>query len=885
VASEHHTREQVVFFELMDLPPAQASRALRERCGGDRRLRERVERLLRAHREAGASETTSAGAGSGVGLAGGEAAEAPDTIGVYRVVRTLGEGGMGVVYEGAQEAPIRRRVAIKLIKPGMDSREVVRRFEMERQALALMNHPGIASIIDAGLHEGRPYFVMELVEGESVTRYCESRGLGLVARLELFERVVEAVQHAHGKGVIHRDLKPSNILVAERDGRPDPKVIDFGIAKALDSGGAQDTVFTRQGAVLGTPAYMSPEQLGSGGEGVDTRTDVYALGVVLYELLVGRPPFDPRTLASSGFETARRMICDVDPARPSAAMVDGGGARGRAWRSALRRDLDWVVMRCLEKDRRRRYQSASAVGADLGRYRRGEAVEAGPPSTAYRVGKLVKRHRAPAAAAGLALLGLVGGLVGTSLALAEASSARDEARSQARIAEEQRSIAEQEAARAGAVSEFLLNGLLESVDPKNAADAELTMREALDNAAGALGGRFEDQPLTEAAVRSMVGSMYEKLSRPRESAAQQRRVIELYERGLGPADLKTLTAMDQLATSLMGLRELEEAVVVLDEEIERIRSVGAGGGEGHREALLRASGQRATVALMQERYEEAAPLLEGVLELKLEALGAAHQSTLSTMHNLAGLRYALGEYERAHELYERASRGREEAFGAGDPATLLSKSFAASSLDMTGRHDEALELLEDTVGTAMASLGPVHRATHQARTLRARLLHSHGSMEEAVRELRSMREDELAALGPDHMQVSVTTGLLGEVLVDLERYAEAESCLSESLRVQESYFGAFHSRPVRTRGYLVRAIERQGRGEEAESIAVRWAESAIAELGPEHPTAVDAVRGVTALYRSRAEREPGRGWENAAAEWETRLAAGASDGAGREGAE
>jgi len=815
----------------------------------------------------------------------GSEPEAPGAIGVYRVRRMLGEGGMGVVYEAEQREPIRRRVAIKLIKPGMDSREVVRRFEMERQALAMMNHPGIATIIDAGLHEGRPYFVMELVEGESVTGYSESRGLGLEARLELFERVVDAVQHAHSKGVIHRDLKPSNILVSDRDGRGDPKVIDFGIAKALSDadGAAQETVYTRQGALLGTPAYMSPEQLGASGEGVDTRTDVYALGVVLYELLVGRPPFDPRTLASSGFDEARRLICEVDPARPSAALgahEGAAGAKGRSWRSALRRDLDWVVMRCLEKDRRRRYPSASAVGADLARYRRGEAVEAGPPSTVYRVGKLVRRHRAPAAAAALALAGLVGGLVATSLALAEASSARDEARAQAQIAEEQREIAEAEAARAGAVSEFLLNGLLESVDPKNAADAELTMREALDNAAGALEGRFEDQPLTEAAVRSMVGSMYEKLSRPAESAAQQRRVIELYERGLGPTDPKTLTAMDQLATSLMGLRELDEAAGVLDEEIERIRLVEENGGELDTAALLRASGQRATVELMRGRYREAAPLLENVLELKLETLGKENPSTLTSMHNLAGLHYSLREFDRALELYASASEGRLSLLGESDPATLNSQVFLASTLLQLDRLNQSLPVIEGAVEAAAASLGPVHVVTHRGQILRSIILDRLERFDEAERLLRRLSELERESLGADHPQAADTGAELASTLLNQGRRAEAERVLVSVLPVLEEHYGALHGNTLEARGRLIGAVFHQGRYDEAERMALADAEHALGSHEITHPRVQQTVGVLVEVYQKRAELEPGRGWDEAAERWSARVRAPAAEGAG-----
>jgi len=709
--AEDHSREQSLFLELADHPQHEVVRLLRERDDLEDEFRQRLERLLEAHWAASGQEPTEAG--SEARAARLTHGPAPERIGPFRVRHLLGEGGMGMVYAAEQEAPIRRSVAIKLIKPGMDSREVVARFAIERQALSLMNHPCIATIIDAGLHKHRPYFVMELVDGDSVASYCQKHGLSLDQRIDLFLNIVDAVQHAHSKGVIHSDLKPSNILVADRDGRREPKIIDFGIAKALDQSLTNETLHTRHGQPLGTPAYMAPEQFEVGDGGIDTRSDVYALGAVLYELLVGCPPFDPKTLATSSYDETKRLIREVDPPRPSLALArrdsgPGSGARGLI--TELRRDLDWIVMRCLEKDRTRRYASASAIGDDLRRYLRLEPVEAGPPAAAYRMRKFVMRQRVPVTAAGLVVLALVGGLVATSLALAEAARARNVAEAQTREATEQRELAEREAARAGAVSEFLIGGLLASVDPGESQDHELTMREVLDNAAAGLDGRFENQPLTEAAVRSMIGSMYEKLSRPIESEAQQRKVIELYERSHGPTHPSTIIAMDQLATSLMSQRRIEEARIVLDEEIERIRAADT----IDQEALLRATSQRATIPLMLENFAEAAPLLEHALELKMKVLGPEHPSTLTSAHNLAGLRFSLGEYDRALELYRQAHQGRERVVGPGDPATLLSKLYTAASLQKLGQIDEALDLVTETTGTARRVAGPVHRATHMA---------------------------------------------------------------------------------------------------------------------------------------------------------------------------
>ncbi len=350
----------------------------------------------------------------------------PDRIGPYRILAQIGEGGFGVVYEAEQASPVRRRVALKIIKPGMDSDAVVSRFEAERQALAIMDHPCIAKVLDAGTtapdQGSRLYFVMELVRGDPITTVCDTQNLGVEQRVELFIKVCEAVQHAHSKGVVHRDLKPSNILVTyDSEGRAHPKVIDFGVAKALNQPLTQRTVFTERGQLVGTLEYMSPEQTNHSGFDIDTRADVYSLGVLLYELMTGTLPFDTRSLREAGFDEIRRVIREVEPPRPStrlrmlvSAEADPGlapritSARNtdaRTLTGLLQRDLDWVVMRCLEKDRERRYRTASALADDLGRFLLGDPVSAGPPTVRYRLDKAIQRHKLPITAA-LVLLGL-----------------------------------------------------------------------------------------------------------------------------------------------------------------------------------------------------------------------------------------------------------------------------------------------------------------------------------------------------------------------------------------------------------------------------------------------------------------------------------------------
>jgi non-specific serine/threonine protein kinase/serine/threonine-protein kinase len=364
-----------------------------------------------------------------------------DRIGPYLLLEQIGEGGFGVVYLAEQEHPIRRRVALKVIKLGMDTRQVIARFEQERQALAIMDHPGIAKVLDAGsTASGRPYFVMELVRGLPITQFCDEHRLGVRDRLTLFASVCDAVQHAHQKGIIHRDLKPSNILVVLADGdHPSPKVIDFGIAKATQARLAERTVFTELRQLIGTPEYMSPEQAGFDGatvQDIDTRSDVYSLGVLLYELLTGVTPFDPRSLRAAAFDELRRVIREVDPPRPSTRLSTvetlGDVAARRdtqpnRLREYVRGELDWIVMRCLEKDRVRRYASAADLARDVSRHLNHEALEAAPPSAVYRARKFIRRHRRAVLAAGAFVLTLVLGLVGTSVGGLWAWNARNAA--------------------------------------------------------------------------------------------------------------------------------------------------------------------------------------------------------------------------------------------------------------------------------------------------------------------------------------------------------------------------------------------------------------------------------------------------------------------------
>ncbi|HEC04372.1 MAG TPA: serine/threonine protein kinase, partial [Phycisphaerales bacterium] len=374
-------------------------------CGTDAALRKRVEALLNAHEKAGDDFLESLPIGDTITLDSPSLTEGPGTVvGPYKLLEKIGEGGMAVVYLAEQERPLRRRVAVKIIKLGMDTKQVIARFEAERQALAIMDHPNIAKVLDAGTTEtNRPYFVMELVKGMSITEYCDRHQMSARERSELFIQVCHAIQHAHQKGIIHRDIKPSNVMVTQRDDRPVPKVIDFGTAKALNQRLTEKTLFTSHAQIIGTPAYMSPEQAELGELDIDTRTDIYSLGILLYELLTGTTPFEAQKLHEAGYLEMQRMIREEEPAKPSTKLSRLGDtltdvARQRRstpelLRRTVRGDLDKIVMKSLEKDRTRRYETANALTMDVERYLRNEPVEAHGPSVSYLIQKFLRRHR------------------------------------------------------------------------------------------------------------------------------------------------------------------------------------------------------------------------------------------------------------------------------------------------------------------------------------------------------------------------------------------------------------------------------------------------------------------------------------------------------------
>jgi eukaryotic-like serine/threonine-protein kinase len=593
--------ESDIFRAAVKLTTARRAAFLDEACRGNRPLRDEVESLLRAHEPEGSFLQSPAVA---ITIDKPISERPGSIIGPYKLREQIGEGGFGVVYVAEQEQPVRRKVALKIIKPGMDTKDVIARFEAERQALALMDHPNVARVLDAGATEsGRPYFVMELVQGVTITDFCDKNSLPTRERLALFADVCRAVQHAHQKGIIHRDLKPSNIMVTLHDGKPVAKVIDFGVSKALSQQLTEKSIYTAYGQMIGTPSYMSPEQAEMSGLGIDTRSDIYSLGVLLYELLTGQTPLDARRLRSSAYAEILRIIREEEPPRPSlkistlgeqaTAIAQQRHTDPKQLRRDLSGELDWIVMKCLEKDRARRYETAIGLARDIERYLRDEPVEACPPSLRYRLGKVLRKHRGPAIAAGLVVLALLAGIVGTSLGLVRANAERrravmaeQAALVQARKAEKaaaeeakQRKRADEEAAAAKAVRSFLQDDLLRQASlmqqvvlaPLATAGSEFkenpTIRELLERAAAQVAPdkidqKFPNLPLVQAEVLKAIGDAY--AVEPSKAIEPLQRAVELYRQARGPDDPATLAARHSLGLAYHFSYKPGEAAQILE---------------------------------------------------------------------------------------------------------------------------------------------------------------------------------------------------------------------------------------------------------------------------------------------------------------------------------
>ncbi|MBL9150106.1 MAG: tetratricopeptide repeat protein [Phycisphaerae bacterium] len=830
------------------LPAAERAAAIVQWCGDDAELRAAVEARLAARQGEASDGFATADVGPGTQPDSRASADAlafereGQIIGRYKLLQQIGEGGFGTVWMAEQREPVKRRVALKIIKVGMDTKQVVARFEAERQALALMDHPNIAKVFDAGSTDaGRPYFVMEYIKGVPILEYCDTAKLDTNARLALFMNVCQAIQHAHQKGIIHRDIKPSNVLVTMHDGTPVPKVIDFGIAKATNVELTSRTLFTEHRQIIGTPAYMSPEQAELSGLDIDTRSDIYSLGVLLYELLTGTTPFPQQELMSGGFAEMMRIIREVEPHKPSTRISTLGDLgtstatrRGaldvRELQSTLRGDLDWIVMKCLEKDRTRRYESASGLAADVLRHLKDEPVVAGPPGTAYRVGKFVKRNRGRVIAASVIAAALVLGVIGTSVGMV--------------IAYGQKARADAEARRVEAINAFVTKALQAS-DPFASGARDVTVTEAMSNAIRDLDtGAFRDDPLTDAALRDTIGVILVNNGALREAKPLLEAAVAARERLLQPDDPAIATSLVNLATLFYGQGDYARAEALL-QQARAIQSRSLAPDDPAAANTLLSVG---VLAQAQGRYPEAESALQQALALFEASSDDREVEVAGALNSLALLRITQQRFADAGSLYERALGIYERRLSPTHPYL----AHTLNSLGEVALHEGRVTEAESLYGRALklieTSLGAEHpnmpRCLHNLATVYQR----QGRLEEAEALQRRAIAISERVLGAQHIDVATGLNNLANTLLEDDRYPEAEPMLVRALGITEGALGPDHPSVALSLLNLAQLRLDLGRREEAEPQFVRAVSIFERALGPTHSNTLAAKDGLSTLH-------------------------------------
>jgi eukaryotic-like serine/threonine-protein kinase len=808
--------------------------------------------------------------------------EGPGTcIGAYNLLERIGEGGMGTVYIAEQEKPVRRRVALKIIKAGMDTDQFVARFEAERQALALMDHPSIARVFDAGTTDsGRPFFVMELVKGVPITDYCDQARLSTEQRLELFMPVCQAIQHAHQKGIIHRDIKPSNVMVTSVDGKPVPKVIDFGVAKAINQRLTEKTIFTQYGSIVGTLEYMSPEQAEVTGRDVDTRSDIYALGVMLYELLTGSTPLERARLREAAYLDILRRIKDEEPPKPS-TRLNGSGERlasiaaqratePRRLTRAVRGDLDWIVMKALEKDRSRRYETANGFARDIQRFLDGDPVEACPPSTAYRVRKFVRKHRAAMITAGTFAAMLVAmAAVSTWQAIRatsaerraneaagraisaekETGSERDRARRAEAEARTEAESAKRSAAESEAVRKFLEDDLLAAARPEGQGGGlgrDATIRQAVDRVRPQIAATFKNQPTIEAAVRNTLGTTELYLGNYASAIRELERAVELRKAQLGAEHPLTLGSRSDLAVAYLDAGQTAKATPELEETL-KLQSSKLGG--DHPDALH----TRNDLALAYKsagRMADALALSEETLKLKTARFGLDHPDTLLTRNNLAEVYLAVGRTAEAIAMHEETLRLKTSKLGPDHPETLVTRNNLAGAFGIAGRTGEAIAMHEETLKLRISKLGADHVNTLHSRNNLALAYQAAGRTRDAIALHEETLKLKTARLGPEHPDTLTTRNNLAQAYLAGGRTAEAIAMHEETLKLRTAKLGLDHPRTLVSRQSLATAYRTAGRAAEAIAIWEAMLPAARTTLGPEHPNTLTFTNSLATTYES-----------------------------------
>jgi serine/threonine protein kinase/Tfp pilus assembly protein PilF len=748
----------------------------------------------------------------------------PATIARYRILRLIGEGGMGEVYEAEQEQP-RRTVALKVIKPGLSSPELLRRFEQESQALGRLQHPGIAQIYEAGTADSgfgpQPYFAMEFIRGESLLEYAKAHELNTRQRLELMAKVCEAVHHAHQRGIIHRDLKPGNILVDESG---QPKVLDFGVARVTDSA-AQTTRQTDVGRLVGTLAYMSPEQVLADPLELDTRSDVYSLGVILYELLAGRLPY----VISRNLPEAVQTIREEDPARLSSISRNYRG------------DIETIVATALEKDKARRYASAAGLAGDIRRSLTDEPIIARPPSAKYQLQKFARRHKAVVAGVAAVFVVLMAGIIVSTWEAARANS---------------------ESAAAKAINDFLQNDLLAQASantqarPDTKPDPDLKVRTALDRAAARIAGKFGKQPLVEASIRQTIGKTYMDLGLYPDAQKQLERALDLRHRILGYEHPDTLATMNELAILYRDQGRYVQAEPLFTNVLElRRRTLG----QEHLDTLSTMN-SLAELYRQQGKHGQAEALYAKVLEHQRRVLGGEHPETLVSMNNLALLYLDEGKYEQAEALLTQALRAQRGVQGEEHPDTLTSMNNLALVYRSQGKYGQAEALYAKVLEIRRRVLGEEHPDTLTSMNNLAGALSSTGGHNIEVEALlRKILDVRLRVLGEKHLDTLNSMNNLAVLYRNQGNIPQSEQLFTKALAIARRLLGEEHPRTLFMMNNVARLQYIQGNYTQAESIFTKVLEARRHVLGEEHPNTLDTMQDLALLYQSQREYRQAEG--------------------------